>query len=158
MILKNFRKLKIFILFFLLSKSILSAPNFIHGVYETELGKDEDGYLHVELKECLNSEGLFCGYIHRAFEYPSHEIDEKYEQKCVPVHEQLLLSRSKAFQCTCTVLLCVTQNLPQYILISCHFCLTLCSGHSKMLGYLTAHNCLPCKITIRDCRKNCNLL
>ena len=81
MILKNFRKLKIFILFFLLllTKSILSAPNFIHGVYETELGKDEDGYLHVEFKECLNSEGLFCGYIYRAFEYPSHEIDEKYE-------------------------------------------------------------------------------
>ena len=57
---KNFRKLKIFILFFYFCfKSILSAPNFIHGVYETELGKDEDGYLHVEFKECLNSEGLF---------------------------------------------------------------------------------------------------
>ena len=81
MILKNFRKLKIFILFFLLlfTKSILSAPNFIHGVYKTELGKDEDGYLHVEFKECLNSKGLFCGYIYRAFEYPSNEIDEKYE-------------------------------------------------------------------------------
>ena len=78
MILKNFRKLKIFILFFTFAyKSILSAPNFIHGVYETELGKDEDGYLHVEFKECLNSEGLFCGYIYRAFEYPSNEIDRK---------------------------------------------------------------------------------
>ena len=81
MILKNFRKLKIFILFFLLllTKSILSAPNFIHGVYETELGKDEDGYLHVEFKECLNSEGLFCGYIYKAFEHPSNEIDPNYE-------------------------------------------------------------------------------
>ena len=61
MILETIKKLKILILFFLLfiSKSILSAPNLIHGVYETELGKDEDGYLHVEFKECLNSKGLF---------------------------------------------------------------------------------------------------
>ena len=81
MILGNSRKLKIFILFFLLlfTKSILSAPNFIHGVYETELGKDEDGYLHVEFKECLDSKGLFCGYIYKAFEHPSNKIDQKYE-------------------------------------------------------------------------------
>ena len=60
MILKNFRKLKSLSYFLLCYKSIYL--NFIHGVYETELGKDEDGYLHVEFKECLNSEGL-CGYI-----------------------------------------------------------------------------------------------
>ena len=35
--------------------------------------------MHVEFKECSNSEGLFCGYIYRAFEHPSNEIDEKYE-------------------------------------------------------------------------------
>ena len=54
-------KLKTLVLFFLLviSTSILSSPNLIHGIYETELGKDEDGYLHVEFKECLNSKGLF---------------------------------------------------------------------------------------------------
>ena len=81
MILENSRKLIIFILFFVffVSENVLSAPNFIHGVYETELGKDKDGYLHVEFKECLNSEGLFCAYIHKAFEHPSNEIDDKYE-------------------------------------------------------------------------------
>ena len=81
MILEKIKKLKILILFLLLfiSKSILSAPNLINGIYETELGKDEDGYLHVEFKECLNSKGLFCGYIYKAFEHPSNEIDPKYE-------------------------------------------------------------------------------
>lgn len=74
-------KLKTLVLFFLLviSTSILSSPNLIHGIYETELGKDEDGYLHVEFKECLNSKGLFCGYISKAFEHPSNKIDENYE-------------------------------------------------------------------------------
>ena len=81
MIFEIIKKLKTFILFFLVfvSENALSTSNFIHGVYETELGKDEDGYLHVEFKECSNSEGLFCGYIYRAFEHPSNEIDEKYE-------------------------------------------------------------------------------
>ena len=80
MILEKIKKLKTLILFLLfISKSILSAPNLIYGVYETELGKDEDGYLHVEFKECLNSKGLFCGYIYKAFEHPSNEIDPKYE-------------------------------------------------------------------------------
>ena len=53
MIFDNSRKLKILILFFplLTTKSIFSAPNFIYGVYETELGKDDDGYLHVVFKE-----------------------------------------------------------------------------------------------------------
>ena len=78
---RKIKKLKTLILFFLLffSKNILSAPHLIHGFYETELGKDEDGYLHVEFKECLNSKGLFCGYIYKAFEHPSNEIDPKYE-------------------------------------------------------------------------------
>jgi uncharacterized protein (DUF2147 family) len=81
MIFEIIKKLKTFILLFLVfvSENALTTSNFIHGVYETELGKDEDGYLHVEFKECLNSNGLFCGYIYRAFEYPSNEIDEKYE-------------------------------------------------------------------------------
>jgi len=81
MVLERIKKLKALILFFLLliSKSILSAPNLIDGIYETELGKDEDGYLHVEFKECLDSKGLFCGYIYKAFEHPSNKIDQKYE-------------------------------------------------------------------------------